>query len=265
MPSARLRAVRARLTLGPGRVVVVSPHLDDAVLSLGATIARSARDGADVVVATVFANDPASERPLSAWDRECGFASATEAARRRREEDARACELLGATPEWLPFPDEDYADERDERDVVDALAPVLARADLVLLPGFPLANPDHAWLARTLLAQLAGVPLGLYVEQPYASDVAIGRGRSWQPLAAAARLAVRSRLGRAPQVPTASQLAPPGGAWRAIRPTRAERALKERAIRAHASQCEALGRQLLLRIRLHEAATGGEQVLLPPR
>jgi LmbE family N-acetylglucosaminyl deacetylase len=30
-----------------GRVVVVSPHLDDAVLSLGAAMARPARLGAD--------------------------------------------------------------------------------------------------------------------------------------------------------------------------------------------------------------------------
>ena len=38
-----------------GRLVVVSPHLDDAVLSLGATLAHAVESGATVEVLTVFA------------------------------------------------------------------------------------------------------------------------------------------------------------------------------------------------------------------
>jgi hypothetical protein len=43
-----------------GRVVVVSAHLDDAALSLGATIARVASMGGEVSVLTVLAGDPDS-------------------------------------------------------------------------------------------------------------------------------------------------------------------------------------------------------------
>ncbi len=53
----------------PGkRVVVVSPHSDDAVLSLGAAIAAWARRGAEVEVLTVFALDPGSHAPAGGWD-----------------------------------------------------------------------------------------------------------------------------------------------------------------------------------------------------
>src|SRR5213080_853986 len=99
--------------LGPGeelegRVVVVSPHLDDAVLSLGAALARAARRGGAVTVLTVLAGDPASETPAGEWDSQAGFATAGEAARARREEDRRACALLGVEPVWLPFSDHQY-------------------------------------------------------------------------------------------------------------------------------------------------------------
>ena len=69
-----------------GRLVVVSPHLDDAVLSLGATMASAARNGAHVTVLTVFACDPQSSAPAEWWDRAGGFRTLGEAACARREE-----------------------------------------------------------------------------------------------------------------------------------------------------------------------------------
>ncbi|HEV3227404.1 MAG TPA: PIG-L family deacetylase, partial [Acidimicrobiales bacterium] len=80
-----------------GSVVVLSPHLDDAVLSLGATIAASVRAGASVRVVTVFSGDPTSTRAASRWEVQCGFSSAAEAARTRRDEDTVACGRIGAT------------------------------------------------------------------------------------------------------------------------------------------------------------------------
>ena len=93
----------------PGRrVVVVSPHLDDGVLSLGAAIAAWSRAGARVELLTVLGCDPASEAPAGGWDRRGGFATEGASARARREEDRRACAILGATPVWLPFGSVDY-------------------------------------------------------------------------------------------------------------------------------------------------------------
>lgn len=54
---------------GRGPLVVLSPHLDDAVLSLGATIARLSRHGRSVRVVTAFANDPTSRAPAGPWGR----------------------------------------------------------------------------------------------------------------------------------------------------------------------------------------------------
>src|SRR5207253_2905574 len=127
-PRAHARSAgRARRSLHPreprgsvktqlphGVVVVLSPHIDDAVLSLGAGIARATRSGTEVRVVTVFANDPESSDPPTDWDRAAGFSSAGEAARGRREEDRRACEIVGADPVWLPCTDDDHGGDPRE-------------------------------------------------------------------------------------------------------------------------------------------------------
>ena len=143
-----------------GRVVVVSPHLDDGVLSLGASIASFARQGASVELLTVLACDPESTAPAGGWDRRGGFATEGESAQARREEDRRACATLGATPVWLPFGSVDYERHGDDTEVRDAVASAVADAELVLLPGHPLTHPDHAWLARLLerRARIAASP-----------------------------------------------------------------------------------------------------------
>lgn len=52
----------------PADAVVVSPHLDDAILSLGATVAGLARNGLAISVVTVFAGDTSSAKPCGGWD-----------------------------------------------------------------------------------------------------------------------------------------------------------------------------------------------------
>src|SRR5712692_1758346 len=94
-------------------ILVVSPHLDDAVLSLGMTIARAARSGGQVDVLTVFAGDPESTRPSGGWDRRAGFNTEGEAATARRVEDLEACRTVGAAPTWLSFAPGAYRDPRD--------------------------------------------------------------------------------------------------------------------------------------------------------
>ena len=146
--------------------MVVSPHSDDAVLSLGAAIASWVRLGAVVELLTVLALDPRSGAPAGGWDERAGFATEGEAAARRRDEDRRACVVLGASPTWLPFGSVDYERHGDEDDVRAAVGAALAGADAVLLPGSPLTHPDHAWLVRAVVeTRLPRV--GLYAEQPY--------------------------------------------------------------------------------------------------
>lgn len=149
------------------RVVVVSPHLDDAVLSLGAALATWARAG-EVEVLTVFACDPESEAPAGGWDRRGGFATEGESASARREEDARACAALGVAPAWLSFGSLDYERHGTDDDIVKAVSHHIGSGDSALLPAFPLMHPDHEWLARGLVPILSErARLGFYAEQPY--------------------------------------------------------------------------------------------------
>jgi LmbE family N-acetylglucosaminyl deacetylase len=150
------------------RVVVVSPHLDDGVLSLGASMASWARRGADVELLTVLACDPASDAPTGGWDRRGGFGTEGESARARREEDRRACALVGATPVWLPYGSVDYDRHGDENEVREAVVRALDGADTVVVPGFPLTHPDHGWLAALVDDAVVGDRrVGRYAEQPY--------------------------------------------------------------------------------------------------
>lgn len=256
-----------------GSVAVLSPHLDDAALSLGASIAAATRAGAEVSIVTVLANDPDHPGPAGAWDAACGFATAVEAARARREEDREACEILGAQPVWLLFGDREYGLGAEPAVVRSAIGDAVAAADTVVLPGFPLDQPDHAFLTRlALTATLSGKRVGLYVEQPYAALRLIGRGRrTWvsgltmfKGMQNLARIGLRTRGGRelvrATLPAQLSELAQLNGPWSPLPATRSDRGRKRRAVSAYRSQISGFGPLVLERISAYERAAGGEAV-----
>jgi LmbE family N-acetylglucosaminyl deacetylase len=74
--------------------LVISPHLDDAVLSVGGSIAAWSAAGERVVVATVFTEGP----PL---DTVTPSMRALADCPARRREDADACAAVGAEARWL--------------------------------------------------------------------------------------------------------------------------------------------------------------------
>ena len=126
------------------RVVVVSPHLDDAVL--GCARFMAVHPGATVV--TVFAgNPPAYPQPMRTWDVQSGFAPGDDVMEARRREDRAALALLDATPVHLDLVEHSYnpGDRPVAPEVIaDVLVTTLGRLEptLVLAP-FGLANPDH--------------------------------------------------------------------------------------------------------------------------
>ncbi len=247
------------------RLVVLSPHLDDAVLSLGGTIARASRAGTEVTVITVFAGDPESAVEAGEWDTLCGFATAGEAARERRREDAQACEILGAAPEWLSFPDVDYAREENYDAIWPAIARSLVGANFVFVPGFPLEHPDHARLTQLALERIpATLAFGFYVEQPYADMRILERGYSLDTLGLALRIALRSPGARRLQQPTPDEIVPENIAsrldWIAAPVSRSERRAKNEAIRAYSSQLPHFSNRLLSRVHLYERCWGGEGI-----
>jgi LmbE family N-acetylglucosaminyl deacetylase len=133
-------------------LLVISPHLDDAVFACGEALSH--HPGARVT--TVFAGTPPPDAPLTAWDRDCGFASGQEAIALRREEDRAALTVLGAHPCWLELRDQQYVHAhapQDARDLRDSLA---ARVEAtapghVLLP-LGLFHSDHVLASNAVLA-----------------------------------------------------------------------------------------------------------------
>jgi LmbE family N-acetylglucosaminyl deacetylase len=256
-----------------GNIVVLSPHLDDAALSLGAGIARATAAGARVRIITVFAYEPESTAPAGEWDRACGFRTAGEAARTRRAEDARACALLGAEPVWLPFRDFEYGRNASESEVWEAVAAVTEPESHFFLPGFPLVTPDHKWLTHLFLRRpVKSRNVGLYVEQPYAAWRLIGRGRRSGAEALTTRrglmhllqIGLRTEGGRRvlqPSFPTEFEtLLDRPVTWTAVPSTRKERRLKRRAIREYRSQVAHFGPLVLARMSVCEAGWGGEGI-----
>lgn len=221
----------------------MSPHLDDAVLSLGATIAGAARRGASVRIVTVYAGNPEDDGPASEWDALCGFSRAGEAVRARREEDRRACEIVGADPVWLSFPE-----GADTPELVRSLQAELADADTVLVPGFPRSHPDHrlaAGLVERMQVRCAG-----YVEQPYAMWRLLGdRPETGSRIRNGLALALRRRL----ELPAAGV--------RPLRHALRDGRAKRRAVQAYESQLRGFGRLVAPGIALYEWGFGGEGIV----
>jgi LmbE family N-acetylglucosaminyl deacetylase len=226
-------------------LVVISPHLDDAALSIGATIAAAARRGTRVVVLTVLAGDPGSTVRAGHWDGPAGFATAGEAASARRLEDQRACSILGAAPAWLPYGDEQYGRGGDDATIWAAILDAVEGAQAALVPGSPLSHSDHTWLARLCLTR--GLPcarIGIYAEQPY----------TW--LTPGATVGVAAAI---------ADLVPVELAWRRDRHGARDIAARARACLAYPSQVRLLGHRLALRPIASDLKRGGEAVAWLPR
>jgi len=106
---------------GATRLLAISPHLNDAVLSIGAGLAQAARDGAKVTVYTVFAGTApppysvAAQRMHAVW----GLEPDDDAPLRRRNEDIAALEHLGVAYRHGRFLDSIYRRLPDGRWLAD--------------------------------------------------------------------------------------------------------------------------------------------------
>jgi LmbE family N-acetylglucosaminyl deacetylase len=126
------------------RVLVVSPHFDDA--ALGAAHLLATYPGSTVI--TVLGGEPpAYPDHVTPWDEAGGFVTGDDVVAARREEDRAAMAFTNATPVWLEIPDHQYLaieDRPTPRQVAPSLEKAIAAADptAVFLP-MGIANPDH--------------------------------------------------------------------------------------------------------------------------
>lgn len=171
--------------------IVISPHLDDAALSVGGAIARFALENERILVVTIAAGSPppgAAPSPFAAsLHRAWGLGAADAVALRRREDEA-AMAILGASARRLELLDAVYrlpdrygseaallgepaAQDRLEIEVAAELAPILAAAPRarVLAPLAVGGHVDHRLVHRAAI-DLArrGRDVAFYEDLPYA-------------------------------------------------------------------------------------------------
>jgi LmbE family N-acetylglucosaminyl deacetylase len=161
--------------------VVVSAHLDDAVLSCYSALNPS------TTVLTVFAGYP-PEGTLGHWDAAGGATDSRERVRERRDEDRRALSVCGAPFIHLDLPDVQYVSlgviERPAADAFAAsLGEKLAGATTVLAPCALSTTrrlqrfrrpsySDHRFVRDAVLRTRPDATL--YADLPYAIHPAIG-------------------------------------------------------------------------------------------
>ncbi len=214
----------------PPPVVILSPHLDDAVLSCW----RVLTGPADVHVINVFAGLPAPDAAPGWWD---GRSEPRAMVTARRAEDAAALALTGRQPLNLPLLDRQYRDDDQQpAALIEALRPVLSPRARLLAPAALGPHPDHL-VVRTAALDLRaeGFEVGLYADLPHACahgwpdwmTQGAGAGevdRAWEAALAATGLAADRR------VPKVCRLA------------QAEFEHKIAAVRCYATQVRALER-----------------------
>lgn len=145
--------------------LIVSPHLDDAVLSVGQVMAGRP----NMTVCTVFAGVPQDRGQFTTYDLDCGFRSAEESIHIRRDEDRAALARLKGRPCWLDFPDHQYGEPVNEAAIVDALTDVVEQVQPTLLLGpLGLAHPDHHTTRRVYqrLVSRVGIEAWVYEDLP---------------------------------------------------------------------------------------------------
>jgi LmbE family N-acetylglucosaminyl deacetylase len=168
------------------RVLVLSPHLDDAAWSIGSLIADLVHDGTEVLVASLFTEVDERVSSVGAdWLKRSRLAR-NSAADTRREEDGRALAVLGARPIHVRLLDavsrcpEQYSSSSSLvgwTAAIDPQDPGLAQCDAaverlvrelspttVLVPLGHGRHVDHQIVSRTVVA--AGRVL-FYADFPY--------------------------------------------------------------------------------------------------
>jgi len=207
-------------------LVVLSPHLDDAILSCGGLIHRRSVAGDQVIVLTVFATDGGDSEPSEFARRILGYMRlGRNGMQVRREEDLAGCRMIGAEASHWDLPEAIFRRDpatqeplyKAYRDLFGAVQPAdesliatLAdqllgevRGDEILAPLAIGHHVDHQIL-RAAAQRAFGLRLGFYEDFPYlqkrgAIQAALGMDEGWQseviPLGRADRRAKVSAIG----------------------------------------------------------------------
>jgi LmbE family N-acetylglucosaminyl deacetylase len=160
------RRFAATLAYDPGApALVLSPHLDDAVLDCWGLLCEP---GALVVV-NVFAGVP-DPAPVPLWDAITGASDSAARVRERHAEDAAALARAGREPLNLALLDAQYRKPPPLRlaDLDAHIAAAVPSACAVFTTAGIGGHPDHVLARRYALALLrSGMPVTLCADLPY--------------------------------------------------------------------------------------------------
>jgi LmbE family N-acetylglucosaminyl deacetylase len=219
-------------------LAIVSPHLDDAVLSC----ARRLETHPASHLITVFAGGPERVQSVSAWDRSAGFTEGDDVMAVRHGEDDAAARILQGTTHHLPYwdgqyrrPEHGYTGPEGSPDLIDSIATDLSalveRLDVHewLIP-LGISHPDHRLTAAACRKVAMAYPEKtwmVYEELPYRFEEPQWRKSAWQVLE--------------------GDLVP-GGATTKIRRRFPDTSKKRESITQYGSQAKALGPRRIGRI-----------------
>lgn len=146
------------------KILLVSPHFDDAVLSAGQFMA----DRPDSEVVTVFAGYPEDAENLKTpYDLKCGFKNALDAVSQRRIENDQALALLEATVIDLDFLDEQYHRNVSLGEVTRALQELVDKGAYEFIMGpLGLGHPDHVLVCQAMFMLRTELPIYLWEDLP---------------------------------------------------------------------------------------------------
>lgn len=162
-----------------GRLLVVSPHLDDAILSCGGLL----HDRPGSVVLTVYTGLPQQVDVLTEWDRSCGFHSAAEAMAQRLSENRQALSQIDCTGWELDQVDCQYSTTPDEEtsamterlfNAIASIEPASVAIPMGLFHGDHVRVSDAALMIRHAAPHAAWFA---YEDIPYRSIPAVLQAR----------------------------------------------------------------------------------------
>jgi LmbE family N-acetylglucosaminyl deacetylase len=149
-----------------GAAILLSPHLDDAVISAWSLLTGAG----SLQVVNVCTGVPAAD-VTGHWDRLTGAQDSRVRMRERLAEDAEALRLAGRTPLNLGFLDDQYrAGPLEIDDLREALLAVTGPASAIHAPAALGGHRDHV-AVRELALRLGvewGASVTLYADLPYA-------------------------------------------------------------------------------------------------
>ncbi len=171
------------------RIALLSPHLDDAVFSVGGLMAALSDEGHELHLVTCFTRSvPHPTGFALACQLDKGLSAEVDYMQLRREEDVRACALLDAEPHWLDLPEAphrgyhsaaalfgDFAEaDTVQPELQEQLESAVAKIkpDLILSPEGIGSHVDHRQVRRTVVRLQERFPAALFLrwyDEPYLS------------------------------------------------------------------------------------------------